>query len=390
MKGPFLRGRLFFFPPLPTNALVGEPARYRHNPFQRNDNITVEGGAMMLKTVSCALGTAALLTAAAAWSTPDALAQTTTLRFHTHVPPVAGSFKSMAWWAKKVEKDSGGSLKIQMFGSMQLGGKAPDIYDQIRNGVVDMGFTLPGYKAGLFPMITVFELPFIGGRAPQVAPAVDAFARKYGKEWSEVHPILIWSAGVSQLHMKTKPIRKLEDFQGLKIRTPSRISSVALTALGATPVPIPGLKMTEAMMRNVVDGAVVPWSIALAIRTVDVAKWHTETTLHGPVLAILMNKNSYAKLSAKAKKALDDNSGESLAIEFGKRWETDDKRGIAKAKKLKHEIIEISDAEKARWRKAAQPAYDQWVKEMNDKGLPGAEMLKDAEALVAKYKAQVR
>lgn len=318
---------------------------------------------------------------------PTALAQQVTLRFHTHVPPVAGSFKSQAWWARKVEKDSGGTLKIQMFGSMQLGGKAPDIYDQIRNGVVDMGFTLPGYKAGLFPAITVFELPFIGERAVIAAPAVDAYARKYNKEWSDVHPILIWSAGMSVLHMKTRPIRRLEDFKGLKIRTPSRISSSGLTALGATPVPIPGLKMTEAMMRNVVDGVVTPWSIALAIRTIDVARYHTETTLHSPVLALLMNKKSYDRLPAKAKAALDANSGESLAKAFGARWEKDDKRGIAKAKKLHHEIIKVSEAEQARWRKAAQPAYDNWIKEMNAKGYPGAQMVRDAEQLIAKYKA---
>jgi len=319
-----------------------------------------------------------------------ALAQQVTLRFHTHVPPVAGSFKAMAWWAKKVEAESGGTLKIQMFGSMQLGGKAPDIYDQIRNGVVDLGFTLPGYKAGLFPAITVFELPFIGGRALVAGPAVDAFARKYGKEWSDVHPILVWSAGVSVLHMKTRPIRKLEDFKGLKIRTPSRISSAALSALGSTPVPIPGLKMTEAMMRNVVDGVVTPWSIALAIRTVDVAKYHTETTLHGPVLAILMNKQSYARLPAKAKAALDANSGEALAKALGRRWENDDKRGLGKAKKLGHEIIHVSAAEEARWRTAAQPAYDNWIKDMNAKGLPGARMVEDAEKLIAKYKAELK
>ncbi|MDA0651730.1 MAG: TRAP transporter substrate-binding protein [Proteobacteria bacterium] len=321
---------------------------------------------------------------------PTAQAQQLTLRFHTHVPPVAGSYKALVGWAKKVEAESGGTLKIQMFGSMQLGGKAPDIYDQIRNGVVDLGFTLPGYKAGLFPAITVFELPFIGGRALVAAPAVDAFARKYGKEWRDVHPILVWSAGTSVLHMKTRPIRTLEDFKGLKIRTPSRISSAALTALGSTPVPIPGLKMTEAMMRNVVDGVVTPWSIALAIRTVDVAKYHTETTLHGPVLAILMNKKSYAKLPAKAKAALDANSGEGLAKAMGLRWETDDKKGLGKAKKLGHEIIRVSAAEQARWRKAAQPAYDNWIKEMNGRGLPGARMVKDAEALIAKYKAELK
>jgi TRAP-type C4-dicarboxylate transport system substrate-binding protein len=155
-------------------------------------------------------------------------------------------------------------------------------------------------------------------------------------------------------------------------------------------VPIPGLKMTEAMMRNVVDGVVTPWSIGLAIRTVDVAKYHTETTLHGPVLAMLMNKQSYAKLPAKAKAALDANTGEWLAKEFGRRWEADDKRGYDKAKKLGHEIIQVSDAEEARWRKAAQPSYDNWIREMNDKGLPGRQMVEDAEKLIAKYAADMK
>jgi len=143
-------------------------------------------------------------------------------------------------------------------------------------------------------------------------------------------------------------------------------------------------------MRNVVDGVVTPWSIALAIRTVDVAKYHSVTTLHGPVLSLLMNRNSYARLPAKVKAAIDANSGEWLAKEFGRRWETDDKRGYDKARKLGHEIISVADAEEARWRKAAQPAYDSWIKEMDGLGLPGRQMVEDAENLIAKYEAQIQ
>ncbi len=312
-----------------------------------------------------------------------------TLRMHTHVPPVAGSYKSLLWWTKNVEKDCGGKLKIELYGSMQLGGKAPDIYDQVKNGVVDLGWTLPGYKAGLFPVTSAFELPFIGAPAHIVSPAIDAFLRKYGqKEWGAVHPIVFHSAGISVIHMKTRKVEKLEDFKGLKLRTPSRISSAALSALGATPVPIPGLKMTEAMMHDVVDGVITPWSIALAIHTIDVAKWHTETTLHEPTLALLMNKQSYAKLPDALKKAIDANSGEKLAIAFGERWQTDDMRGIARAKKLNHPIIEVPEAEQARWRKATEPVYQSWIKDMDAKGLPGKQMVADAEQLVAKYKAQ--
>lgn len=311
-----------------------------------------------------------------------------TLRMHTHVPPVSGSFKNLKWWTDKVTKESDGKIKIQLFGSMQLGGKPPDVFDQVKGGVVDIGWTLPGYKAGIFPVTSVFELPFIGAPAHIVSPAIDAFVRKHAmKEWGDVHPIVLHSAGLSQLHMKTRKIEKLEDFKGLKIRTPSRLSSAALDALGATPVPIPSLKMTEALMHDLVDGVVTPWSIALAIRTIDVTKSHTETTLHEPILAMMMNKQSYDKLSPELKKVIDANSGEAIAKEFGRRWENDDKPAIAKAKKLGHEILVVPDEEQARWRKATQPVYDAWIKERNDQGLPGRELVEDAQKLVAKYQA---
>ena len=154
---------------------------------------------------------------------PSVSAQTVTLRFHTHVPPVARSFKNLQWLMQKMEKESGGKLKIQMFGSMQLGGKAPDIYDQVKNGVVDMGFTLPGYKAGLFPLVTVFELPFIGEKADAVSPAIDEFIRKWGKkEFGDVYLIAGHSGGESVIHTKPRPVKTLADFKGLKLRTPSR------------------------------------------------------------------------------------------------------------------------------------------------------------------------
>lgn len=311
-----------------------------------------------------------------------------TLRMHTHVPPVSGSYKNLKWWTEKVEKDSKGQIKIQLFGSMQLGGKPPDVYDQVKNGVVDIGWTLPGYKAGLFPVISAFELPFIGAPAHIVSPAIDAFVRKHGtKEWSAVHPIVFHSAGLSQLHMKTHKIEKLEDFKGLKIRTPSRLSSAALSALGATPVPIPSLKMTEALMHDLVDGVVTPWSIALAIRTIDVTKYHTETTLHEPTFAMIMNKQSYAKLSPDLQKVIDANSGEWVAKEFGHRWEHDDKPGIAKAKKKGDEIIQVPQAEQDRWAKATESVYTSWIKEMDGKGYNGKQLVEDAKQLVAKYKS---
>ena len=330
----------------------------------------------------------AILFSVAALPTAAVNAEPITLRLHTHVPPASGSYKNLQWWARKIEKDSGGRLLIKIFGSNQLGGKAEDIYDQVRNGAVDIGWTLPGYKGGLFPTTSVFELPFIGAEASTTSQAIDDYARKWGKaEWSAVRPIVFHSAGVSVLHMKTRPIEKLADFKGLKIRTPSRIATAALAALGATPVLIPGLMSTEALLRDVVDGVVTPWSIAYAIRTVDAARFHTENHLHEPTLAMIMNKKSYAKLPADLKQVIDANSGRWLAKTFGEKWTNDDQRGRGRAEALRHPVTVIGAAEAARWRKATRPVYENWIKEMDNRGLPGGQMVEDAEALIAKYKA---
>ena len=344
---------------------------------------------VVLRRTAAAASAIAFAVATVIFGAIPASSEVVTLRMHTFVPPVSSSYKSLRTWADRVEKDSKGQLKIQLFGAMQLGGKAPDLYDQVKNGVVDIAWMLPGYKAGLFPAISVFELPFMAGRAPVVSPAVDDYARSVGaKEWSEIHPIVFHYAGASVLHLKDKRVTKMEDFKGLKIRTPSRESTGALQAMGATPVPVPGVAtMAEIMIHGVVNGVITPWGIARAIKVIDVATFHAEMNMHGPTLAMMMNMTSYAKLTPEQKKAIDDNSGPKVAQWLGERWEHDDQPGIDRAKELKHEIVEISDSETARMRKASQPVFDDWIKEMNGKGYDGNKLLAEAERLIAKYKA---
>ena len=311
------------------------------------------------------------------------------LRMHTHVPPVSASHKNLSGWIADVATASGGKLKIQLFGSNQLGGKAEDVYGQVADGVVDIGWTLPSYLPGRFPRSTVFELPFMGDKPSVVAPALWEFYGKWlTQEFGNTHPLVLHIGGNFVLHMKAHEVKRLEDIKNLKIRTPSREVSDAIKGMGAVPVPIPGLGMTEAMMRGVIDGAMAPWSIALAIRQVDVATSHTEAAFSQPVLALIMNKDAYAKLPAESKAAIDKTTGAKLAMEFGKKWEADDLPGVAKAKQLGHPVNELDAAEAARWAKAAQPVIDTWVKEMTQKGHPGQALIADARATIARYKAQ--
>jgi TRAP-type transport system periplasmic protein len=336
----------------------------------------------------------AIAAAVAAWlgagAAQPASAQAVTLRLHTHVPPVSSSFKNLKAWAVEVTKASGGNIKITAFGSNQLGGKAADIYDQVSQGVVDIGWTLPGYLPGRFPRVSVFELPFVSGAPSYAAPALMEFYGKWlTKEFGDTHVLVLHIGGPFVLHSKSKPIRTLDDLKGLKVRTSSRLTSDIVKALGGTPVAIPGINIAEEMIRGVIDAALVPWNISLAIHLVDEAKAHTEANLTHPVLALMMNKASYAKLSAANKAAIDKESGIAMAKVFGVKWQHDDLPGQAKAKKLKHTIVEIAGAEEARWKKATESVVENWIKTRDAAGDPGRELVNDAKALVAKYKAEI-
>ena len=112
-------------------------------------------------------------------STPVS-AQPITLKLSHFVPPVAPPHATfLAPWAEKVEKASGGRLKIQIYPSMQLGGTPPQLVDQIKDGVVDIGWTLPGYNAGRFPRTEVMEVPFLHTNALGTTLALQDYFEKH-------------------------------------------------------------------------------------------------------------------------------------------------------------------------------------------------------------------
>src|SRR3970040_1658439 len=100
--------------------------------------------------------------AACAALSSGAAAQQITLKLHHLLPPQAPAHTQMlAPWARDVEKAAGGKVKIELYPAMALGGKPPELINQVRDGVVDIVWTVNGYKPNLFPRSEVFELPFI-------------------------------------------------------------------------------------------------------------------------------------------------------------------------------------------------------------------------------------
>jgi len=334
---------------------------------------------------------AAVLAAPAALRTPRAQAQEVTLRLHHFLPAVSNVHRFFLQpWVRKVEQESGGRLRIQIFPAMQLGGAPPQLYDQARDGVADIIWTLPGNTPGRFPKVEVFELPFVAHKRAIVnCRAVQEFSEKHLKdEFREVHPICVWAHGEGLIHAR-RAVRSMQDLQGLKLRFPSRLNGEALRALGAAPVGMPVPQVPEALTQGVIDGAVVPWEVVPSLRLQEMVRHHTEVpgspTLYTATFILAMNRAKYDGLPADLRRVLDANSGQAAATMAAVPW---DERGPVveeQVRKRGNEIIVISEEEKQRWMRTTQPVIDTWVAQAGERGFDGAALLADARALIAKH-----
>ena len=317
-------------------------------------------------------------------------AQDVKLKLHHLLPPVSHAHKNMLVpWAEKVKQDSGGRIQIDIYPAMQLGGKPPQLIDQVRDGVVDIVWTLPGYTPGRFTKTEVFELPFMHKDIVSTNKALTEFLDRHGDEYDDYHVIAMF-VHAGQVILSAKPVRTAADLEGLKIRTPTRTGGWMIEAMGATPVGAPVPKIPEMLSKRVVDAVLIPYEVTLPLKVDEMVDYHTVLAgdiarVNTSTFIIAMNKARYESLPADLKKVIDDNSGMALSQWLGEIWEAAEAPGKAKAE-ASGEIITMPAGEVAKLRaKIEQPVIDKWIGEMKGKGVDGQALVDEARALIAKH-----
>jgi TRAP-type C4-dicarboxylate transport system substrate-binding protein len=333
-----------------------------------------------------------LLLALSALVCMAASAQEITLRVSHFWPPGAmPPTKILQPWCDKIAADSGHKLKCQTYPAMQLGGTPAQLIDQAKDGVADIVFTLPGYTAGRFPAMEVFELPFMSHSAEATSKAAWDYYEKYGqKEFAGLHPLMFAVHDNGYLHTRDKQVKTLADLKGLKFRAPTRMTNKLLASLGATPVAMPLPQVPEAVSKGVIDGFLLPWEVIPSVKLHEMVKYDTETdptrpALYTAVFVIAMNPAKYNSLSPELKAVIDKNSGAPLSAMAGKVWDESQAPGRKAAHEHGNVFYTIPGSELDNWIKASASLYDEWAADMDKRGLPGKQMLQDARALISKY-----
>ncbi len=322
-------------------------------------------------------------------ATASAQAQDVTLTVsHFLSPKSPTQTRLIAPWAERIEAQSGGRIKVEIFPAMAMGGKPPELYGQVRDGAADVVWTLIGYTPGVFPRAEVFELPTVHtGSAEATTKAIQANFDLVAEDFKDVHPLLIHVHAGNAIHMTNQPVRSPKDLSGLKLRTPSRTGAWLIEAFGAEPVGMPVPALPQALAKGVVDGALVPFEIFPPFKLQELTKYSTEGADGGrfgaSVFMFAMNKERYEALPDDLKAVIDANSGVALADQLGAAWDEVEAPGKRMQKDSGGEILELTAEEMAAFDALGAGVVDRWIAETTANGIDGKALVEAARAAVA-------
>lgn len=289
--------------------------------------------------------------------------QVYTIKVSGFGPPGHTNHTIMVNANKMLEERSNGRIKIDFFPTESLV-KMADTPTALRDGVIGIGFSMPSYLGdAMSPVFDVVTLPFLW----DVKKIQEDKLKKGPGSWHDYNQpawnrngmqLIVWTTQQYTQMVSRKPVHKLEDFNGLLVRTASA-ATPWMKALGATVVSMPGPDVYEALMRGTIDAALAgDFSVMAAEGQAENCGYFIELDAYAGYWPVVMSKKLYDELPTDLSKLIDDVYQECYEIEiaaFGKLYEESIQK--IKAGKAFKEFYKPSAEEKARWVEAVLPVY---------------------------------
>ena len=275
----------------------------------------------------------------------------------------------LAPWSRKITEESKNRIRFVIFPSMTLGGKPNELYNQVRDGVVDIAWTLIGYTPGVFPLTEVFELPTVHhGNALATTLALQETLPLLQDDFQAIKVLLLHTHSGNSFHFGkdfTGKMGDFNDFAGLKIRTPSRTGAWMLEMLDAHAVGMPVPDIPQSLAKQVIAGALIPFEIALTLKIPELSnlsvKGINNRRLGTSVFLLAMNLAKFNQLPEDLKKIMEDNSHKNIAETIARLWEEAEAKGEQAQIASGGEIMELSDAFWKTFDEKAQALDERWL-----------------------------
>ena len=268
-------------------------------------------------------------------------------------------YEAAVKFAEVVKAKSGGRIEVQVAPSAQLGDDAAMV-TALRTGALDMSANSQGAVANAVPEYAAFGMPFMFSSPAAAFKLLDGpLGKELADKSAEKGLVLLgtWDNGIRQMTNSKRPIGKVEDMKGLKMRVPPDATLVdIMKSLGAESQQIKFAELYVALQQGVVDGQENPLVNIHASKLYEVQKHLAMTNHQFQMTPFLMSKRSWDKLSDADKKAVTEAAAEATALQRKLSAEADDKL----LAELKAKGVQVTTPDKAAFAKATADVTAKW------------------------------
>jgi TRAP-type transport system periplasmic protein len=281
-----------------------------------------------------------------------------------------------------LEQKSGGKMKAKAFGGGSLGGDA-QVISSLQGGVVEMTLVSPGLLTGLIKEFSVFDLPFMFTSYREVDAVMDGPVGTRLLDMLKDKGLIglgYWDHGFRNITSAKRPINKMEDISGLKVRViqiPIFIDT--FSALGANPVPLPFPELYTALETGTVDGQENPFASIETSKFYEVQKYAATTGhVYNPLVAIF-SKKVWDRLSEDERRIVQEAATEAGLYERKVSREANEK-SMQTLRGEGMQITELSSEEIDRMRQKVKPVTDKYTQSI------GPDLVAEVQAEIQKVR----
>ena len=290
-------------------------------------------------------------------------------------------------WTKEVEKATNGRVKFNVLPKAPVG--APQTFDAVRDGIVDVSYTVHGYTPGRFVLTKMTEFGFLGDSAESISVAYERMFQKHLAKFDEhkgVKVISVFSHGPGHMFTTKTQLNSIADLAGMKIRVGGGVVNDVTKAIGASPLLKPASESFEILNSGVADGIFFPAESISGFKLTGVIR-HASLVpggLYNTSFVMMMNPAKFAALPKEDQDAINKVSGEFFAHLAGKAWDAADAAGVVAMKAAGIDVRTTSPAFVAAMQAKTDPIELAWYNEIKGKGLDGAALMKEFRAEIKK------
>jgi TRAP-type C4-dicarboxylate transport system substrate-binding protein len=309
-----------------------------------------------------------------------------TLRLSHFFPASAGTNKEIFKpWAKAVEKDSGGRIKVDIYPSSTLAKPTAQYDAAALYRIADISVAIQGYTANRFPLTQIVELPGVSKDAVNGSCILQSLYDEglIAGEYAKAKPLFLFTHGPGHIHTTSKLVKVPKDLEGLRIRRPTTVVGNMLKSMGAQPIGLPATSAYQSVQRGIIDGVTLPWEAQISFRLNEVTPKHTEVGgLYTLSFVTVMNKDVYNSLPKDLQQVIDKNSGKHWSRIAGQVFDQLDITGRQQALDMGHEVYTVPDGgNNPAWKPYLDKTRESYLDELEQKNLPARKVYQRAMEL---------